>query len=132
MNVSKNIDITEIGNAIVEVLGEYNKNVREGLNETTKEYGKNLLRETKKKAPVKTGEYRKHMAVKNEKVLLGDLKSTVYVRSPHYRLAHLLEKGHALPQGGRAKAQPHFKPALDFVEPQYVREIKKVIENGGK
>ena len=129
--MSRNIQFQDIGDAIVEIVGDYTQNVRVGLAETTKEHGKQLLQEAKKQAPVRTGTYKKHLAVRNDKMMLGDIKSTIYVKKPHYRLAHLLEKGHALPQGGRARAYPHFKPALDFVEPKYVREIKRVIERGG-
>lgn len=130
--MTKNIRLDEIGDMIVDIVGDYTKQVKEGLNETTEQYGKELLKITKSKAPVRTGAYKRHLAVKKEKNMFGDVKSTVYVRAPHYRLAHLLEKGHALPQGGRAKAQPHFKPAEEEIKPKYVRDIKKVIENGGK
>lgn len=130
--MTKNVRLDELGDAIVDIVGEYTRDVKEGLNKTTDEYGKELLKQTKTKAPVRTGRYKRHLAVKKERNIFGDAVSTVYVRKPHYRLAHLLEKGHALPQGGRTKPQPHFKPSLDEIKPKYVKEIKEVIEKGGK
>lgn len=130
--MSKNIRIDEVGDMIIDIVGDYTKQVKEGLNETTEHYGKELLKVTKSKAPVRTGTYKRHLAVKKEKNMFGDVKSTVYVKDPHYRLAHLLEKGHALPQGGRTKPQPHFKPAKEEVKSKYIRDIKDVIENGGR
>ena len=44
------------------------------------------------------------------------------------QLTHLLEKGHALPQGGRAKAQPHIKPAEDWAASVIVERVKREVE----
>lgn len=51
-----------------------------------------------------------------------------------YRLAHLLEKGHALKNGGRVvgqtKAYPHIAPIAEKAEKELLENIKKRIENG--
>lgn len=46
----------------------------------------------------------------------------------HYQLAHLLENGHALWQGGRAKAFRHIAPIAEKAEEQLLNEIKKSIQ----
>lgn len=45
----------------------------------------------------------------------------------HYQLTHLLEKGHALVNGGRTRAFPHIKPVEDKTEDIFINAIKKEI-----
>lgn len=51
-----------------------------------------------------------------------------------YRLAHLLEKGHALKHGGRkvgeTRAFPHIEPVAEKAEKELLENIKKRIGNG--
>lgn len=46
----------------------------------------------------------------------------------HYQLAHLLEYGHALHQGGRARAFPHIAPVAEEAEDDLLDNIKKYIQ----
>jgi len=57
------------------------------------------------------------------------IKATVHNKK-HYRLTHLLEKGHALVAGGRTRAFPHILPVADDAEKELLENIKKRIENG--
>lgn len=52
-------------------------------------------------------------------------KSAIVHNKEHYRLTHLLEKGHALRQGGRTKAFPHIEPVANFVNEEFYQELKK-------
>ena len=45
----------------------------------------------------------------------------------HYQLAHLLENGHALVGGGRARAFPHIAPVAEQAEETLLTTIKKYI-----
>ena len=55
----------------------------------------------------------------------------VYVDGEDYRLAHLLENGHALKRGGRTygktKSYPHFEEGERFIESEFERIIKAKI-----
>lgn len=55
-------------------------------------------------------------------------KSTVIVHNRRrYQLTHLLEKGHALKGGGRARAFPHIAPVAEKMEKVLFDNIKKAI-----
>ena len=47
----------------------------------------------------------------------------------HYQLTHLLENGHALQNGGRARAFPHIAPVAEEAESSLLDNIKKKISN---
>lgn len=57
------------------------------------------------------------------------VKATVHNKN-HYRLTHLLEKGHALVGGGRTRAFPHILPVAEDAEKELLENIKKRIEHG--
>lgn len=53
-------------------------------------------------------------------------KATIH-NATDYQLTHLLEKGHALHQGGRAQAFPHIAPVTEKYDDELVRNLKKYI-----
>lgn len=73
-----------------------------------------------------TGEYKASWTTKEEKGRLQTI-ATVYAEAPGYRLAHLLEKPHALRGGGRWNGIEHIKPveewAIQEAEDRIVEEI---------
>ena len=76
------------------------------------------------------------------------IKYKWYVKSPDYRLTHLLEHGHAIwnaggaslnraagvwhdgKPGGRSPAFPHIKPALDRMEKEYLEDLRRNLRRG--
>ena len=74
------------------------------------------------------GAYLRGWARKNlKKGRRGEYVEVVYNRT-HYQLAHLLEHGHALWQGGRADAFPHIAPIAEKAENMLLENIKKRID----
>lgn len=57
----------------------------------------------------------------------GEYTDVVHNKT-HYQLAHLLEHGHALWQGGRADAYPHIAPIAEKAEDTLLQNIKKHIK----
>lgn len=56
------------------------------------------------------------------------LMSVVVHNKTHYQLTHLLEKGHALVDGGRARAFPHIGPVAEKAEEELIDNILQFIE----
>ena len=81
------------------------------------------LKRTSPKRP-RSGRYAKSWRrTKQASLRTGDSYRIHNVK--HYRLAHLLEYGHALWHGGRARAIPHIKPA----EEKAITEFEKTFVN---
>ena len=67
----------------------------------------------------------------------GGRSITAYVTAgPRYRIAHLLEHGHALVRGGRTvgfvEGHEHFAIGQDYVDRNFVENVKKAIEEESK
>lgn len=94
------------------------------------------IRENIKEAGIQgSGEYAKGWKAK--KTPFGKhwgYAMTIYNKDK-YRIAHLLEHGHAKRNGGRVKAYPHLKPAEELAEKNMIFYIKSgiaQIKGGGR
>ena len=119
--------LTDLDKAINEILTDYVGQMTEGMKEAVEIVADNAKEETKAASPVgkkgrKRGKYRKGWAVRTEEERMS-ATSIVHNRTD-YQLAHLLEKGHALRQGGRTKPIPHIEPA----EQKAISELQRMVE----
>ena len=122
---------TELGTALRERLELYSEDITEGINAQGKDAVTKMVKLTKQSAPVGIrGKFKD--AISSKEIDKGyKAKSYVwYVKEPHYRLTHLLVKGHATVNGGRTKADPFLQNALDAVLPEYEKAVEEVIKNG--
>ena len=122
-----------LAEAIEKELTIYHEDVNEKLRDVTRRNMAELVRKTRATAPKgKRGQFRK--AISGDFSGLARGRRTVsalwYVKKPHYRLTHLIVKGHATKDGNRTKANPFLQDALDEVLPNYEEEIKEVLTNG--
>lgn len=117
----------EIADTLASYTGELAEEVKEAAEETTQE----LLIGTRKDAPKRTGKYRKAMAVNTISENKYERRKLWYVKDPHYRLQHLLERGHALRDGGRSKAFPHIEKNAEKAEKDFTERVERILKNGG-
>ena len=79
--------------------------------------------------PERTGRYAKSWRTKTTKESSSALEITVY--SPtRYMLAHLLEHGHAMRNGGRVAAKVHIAPAEQDGIEELETEIGRTLRHG--
>ena len=71
--------------------------------------------------------YNASWAVKHETGSAKKATTMVIHNQKHYQLTHLLENGHALQNGGRARAFPHIAPVAEEAEKELLENIKQYI-----
>ena len=113
------IKISQLSSEITKYLREYTSEVEEGLEKAKDDVSKATVKTLKSTSPEKTGKYAK--AWRRTKV---GSAWVIHVAAPHYRLAHLLEKGHAKRGGGRVPGRVHIAP----VEEQAVKDFENAVE----
>ena len=107
----KNIDITELRDAMLNDLKTYTAEVTERLDEAVKECIDTARDEAAANSPVKSGKYQKGW-------YSGTSRRKSYTvgyaaNRPGRKITHLLEKGHKARNGKFVKAIPHIIPAQD-------------------
>lgn len=127
--MDKKIPIDKLTSTIMEGLEEYADLASAELKKACKKAGSSIRKEIVANAPVKTGAYAKSWSIKNVKENSNSISLVVHSRN-RYQLAHLLENGHALRNGGRSKAMPHIKPAEEKGAKELLEEIKRKLKNG--
>lgn len=80
------------------------------------------------------GRYAKSWAYKRDPDMRGKwaYSMVVYSKPPYYRIAHLLEHGHAKRDGGRVNGKPHILPAEKTAERVYINMLRSLILQRGR
>jgi hypothetical protein len=125
----RGIDPDQFAEALGGLLDDYNHALFEEVKEATEKAAEAMVAQTKATAPKKFGRYRRAHAQKVTYERAGTVVRTWYVKSPHYRLAHLLEFGHAKVGGGRTRAFPHIAPALQNAQETYLKYLERAALN---
>ncbi|MCD8338099.1 MAG: HK97 gp10 family phage protein [Lachnospiraceae bacterium] len=121
---SDRVKINEMASAVMESLTEYADLAADEMKKAVQTAGKTVKKEIEATAPKDTGAYAKSWAVKKVKETSQSMDVVVYSKTK-YQLAHLLEHGHALRNGGRVKAYPHIAPAEEKGLEKLETELKK-------
>ncbi len=121
---SNRVTINEMASAVMESLTEYADLAADEMKKAVQTAGKTVKKEIEATAPKDTGAYAKSWAVKKVKETSQSMEVVVYSKTK-YQLAHLLEHGHALRNGGRSKAYPHIAPAEEKGLEKLETELKK-------
>lgn len=125
------VEVGELDKAISQTLTLYHKNVNDQINRASENAVKELVKQTKKTAPVGArGSFKKSIASKMVENRLGRVVYAWYAKSPDHRLTHLLVHGHATRNGGRTKGDPFLHNAVANVIPEWEKAVEEAIKNG--
>lgn len=114
----------------------YRNNTVEMVEAAVAQTAKETVKELRQTAPVgPTGDYAKSWAYKRDPTLRGKWRYSmvVYSKKPDYRIAHLLEHGHARRGGGRAvPGRPHIRPAEERAMKRLEEKLRMGLREGGR
>ena len=131
---NKKVSVDELSNVILEYLENFKDVTEEACRDGVLTTAEEAVKELRSAHPAGSGQYgswdkydsgwtkRASTMKTKEKGILA-----VVYNEKHYRLTHLLEKGHALVSGGRTQAFPHIAPVEEKCEDNLIRNIKKNI-----
>lgn len=131
--MSKKIKVDQLTKEIEKALTEFVGVTEEACDKGVRETAKDAVRALRNAHPAGSGQYGswdeynrgwKVMQTKTDKRY--HRKATIH-NETDYQLTHLLEKGHALANGGRARAFPHIAPVAEQCETDLLQNIKKHI-----
>lgn len=127
------VKVDELADLIAEYMGNYSQGVTDGVKKAVDIVSKETNEEIKKHITFKqpTGKYVKAFRIKKSYEDGYKKINNWYVGNGQHRLTHLLEKGHALRQGGRSKAYPHIKYGEELAQRRMEELAKEAIENAG-
>lgn len=123
-----NINIDSLANEISKSLTNYGQEVKKATNKVVKKIAKETVANLKATSPRRKDNYAKGWTSSNEEEFATSTKSVVHNKK-HYRLTHLLEKGHALANGERSRKFVHIKPAEEKAIEKLENEVREAIEN---
>lgn len=120
----------ELSDSLGQVLTLYAADVTARINAVGEATMKDLVRETRRTAPKKSGDYRKAITYTRVRGLAGD-RFVWYARGKKGRLTHLLVHGHDMVRNGRVvgrvKGSPFLERALARLIPDYLRRVEGVL-----
>lgn len=126
--MAKNLKPSALGDALAEELTIYHEDVIDRVNRAGETAVKALVKKTKATAPEMTGDYRKRITSSVFPDKRGHKRYVWHVKAPDYRLTHLLVHGHATAKGGRTKANPFLKNAVDEILPRYETDVEEALK----
>lgn len=126
--MAQKVKIDGLADAVMEALNEYNDFAFEELFEIGKSVAKEGVKKLKATSPKGSGSRKGHYAdgwsVRSEMPKASKSSNLIYDRKKP-GLTHLLEKGHSLRQGGKARAIPHIKPIEEWCNEEFERRVKE-------
>ncbi len=131
---NRKVTVDDLASAIMQELEEFQGVTDEAVEKGVSETAKEAVKELQNAHPSGSGrygswdkKYNKGWKVTQTKTDKRYHRKATIHNATDYQLTHLLEKGHALRNGGRTRAFPHIAPVADKCEDELVKNIKKWI-----
>lgn len=137
---TNNIKITKLTPKLQEMLNQYAGKITDKVKVLAKDTTADLVKNTKADSPKHTGEYKKHISSKKVAESSTSVSYKWYVKSPEYRLTHLISFGHKriigagphnnIPtQKGRIEGNDYLIKNVSTAQKRYIKGVKEIIEN---
>ena len=132
------IDPEQFSRAVIGILDDYGEDVAKEVRKAVDSTARELVKETKQTAPKKAiggrpaGTYANHISSKVGRDTPYVYSKIWFVRSPEYRLTHLLNNGHALRQGGRWEGTGFLTEASKTHAKAFEAKVKGAIRDASR
>lgn len=128
--MSKKINIDQLSMEIADIFNSYKDLTFQQVESAVKNTARRLAKSINSRAGAAFSEkkYRKSWKYKRDDKLAGRWKYSMVVYSTMYRIAHLLEKGHAKRNGGRVAGREHIAPSVEEARDILIDEILNELE----
>lgn len=129
---SKKVGVINLDKVIKEILTEYGDDVYKVLGTAVEQVSEEAVRKLQAGGPFRgTGAYKRDWTSTVEPVSRLRTKRIIH-NADHYRLAHLLEKGHLIRNGtrrifGNVQAYPHIKPVETWAQQELPRKVEEML-----
>lgn len=123
------IKADEVAKTIAKTLEEYEGTTVDAMKKAVDKAAKQAVSDLKVTSPKRTGAYAKDWAAKNDRQKNKWAYAKVVYNKKHYRLTHLLEKGHKVPQAIKGKRWVDAIPHIADVEQEAINELVKEIKD---
>jgi len=116
-------NVNQLADQIANIMREYGNVTQAQVDDIAEQVAKRGALKLKTGGSFKniSGDYRKGWRAKKVK------GKWIVHNATNYQLTHLLEKGHALANGGRSNAYPHIAPVEQEMIEEFEREIREVL-----
>ena len=130
--MANSVTIGEFALSVETVLKDYKYRIDDDTKRIVKQVAKESADVVKQHTPSNwSNDYKKQIKASAPVVERGNYTSYVHMSGDNYRIAHLLENGHALVRGGRTlgnvKAYPHFKFGEEYAERELPKRLEEAI-----
>ena len=123
--------VDDLSKAIQKTLAEYEGVTAEGMKAAVDKASKEAVRELKSSSPKRNGAYARSWTSKKKKLANKYAYEKTVYNKDHYRLTHLLEKGHRVvgAKNGRTwvDARPHIEKVEQKAVEKLVNEMKETL-----
>lgn len=131
--MNKRIQVDELADTIKQYLTEYSDEATDIAKGVVDQIADEVMKEVKNHITWKDHIYSNSFALKTTFENKRNKRKTWYVKSPNYRLTHLLEFGHHTRRIKNGKAftekYPHVKYGDEYLYNNFEREMKEALEN---
>lgn len=126
-----NTDIDRLRDTMMSRLNTYSRTIIEGVEKAADDTVKEMVARTKTRPSGKfsTGKYAKAIASQVGENSVFARSRIWYVKKPRYRIAHLINNGHAVRGGGRYEGDKHVTRAAEQAMTDFDRRVREVIDN---
>jgi hypothetical protein len=126
-----NVDINSLTRVVSEGLNAYSRTIVDGVEKAAKRSVAEMVKQTKQRPTtyLSRGKYAQSIASQTGENTITARSRIWYVKKPRYRLAHLLNNGHALRGGGHVRGDKHVTRAAEKAMRDFETRVVEVIEH---